>query len=302
MQILITGGTGFIGTYLCDYLLQQGYYLRVVSRNPKKHQHEAAKNYSFVGWDEDLHESTAWADVVINLAGENLFGSRWTDEVKERIYNSRIDATQQLVDAMRQNSEAERPELFISGSAVGYYGETGEGEVANEDYPAGDDFLAKVCRDWEATSQQAHELGIRVVNPRIGIVLEEDGGALAQMLLPFKLFAGGPIGDGTQHMPWIHMHDLIRGLWYPAEEQSLTGAYNLCAPEPVTMNRLAKSLGKALNRPSWLSVPEIALRIAVGEAAEFITADLNVIPQKLQDHGFAFDFLDVDNAVAEIVN
>ncbi|MGM0589903.1 MAG: TIGR01777 family oxidoreductase [Bacteroidota bacterium] len=301
MNILITGGTGFIGTYLSDYLLKQGYYLRIVSRHPDEHKKEAAKNYSFVGWDDQLAESMAWADVVINLAGANFFDQRWTDEIKTRIYDSRIESTKKLVEAMRETSSEHRPELFISGSAVGYYGNTPGGEVADEAYPSGEDFLAQVCVDWEHASKPAQALGVRVVNPRIGIALEEDGGALSEMLLPFKLFVGGAIGDGTQYMPWIHMHDLVRGLWFPVEAETMNGPYNLCAPNPVTMNELADALGAALHRPSWLKVPTFALRIAWGEVSDFLTASLNVVPQKLLEHGFDFHFLDVEDAVTEIV-
>ncbi|MEX0995392.1 MAG: TIGR01777 family oxidoreductase, partial [Balneolaceae bacterium] len=236
LKFLITGGTGFIGTYLRSRLLKEGHYVTIITRNPKRYQEEHSTNQRFIHWDEDLSDELAESDVVINLAGQNLVGVRWTDKLKELIYTSRIDSTRQLVDAMKKAKK--KPNLFISASAAGYYGDNGD-KVVDESTPPGNDFLAKVCQDWESEALQAKELGIRVAIPRMGIPLQDDGGMVAKMKLPFQLFVGGPVGDGKQYIPWLHMDDLCRALIYPVEHERLEGPYNVNAPNPVTMNELA---------------------------------------------------------------
>lgn len=297
-QILLTGGTGFIGKELRRLLLQEGHYLTIVTRSPKKYEDEKAKNQQFIAWDGDLTSAMNDADIVIHLAGENVFSQRWSDEVKKKIYNSRIDGTRALVDAMREADT--KPELFISASASGYYGDGGD-SIKTENYPAADDFLAKVCVDWEAEAQKAAELGVRVANPRIGIVLEKDGGAMEKMIPPFQFFVGGPVGDGKQYMSWIHRDDLINALLFPIENENVEGAYNVCAPEPVTMNLFADVLGDVMNRPVLFRVPKIALHIMYGEGAKPILDSIRMKPKVLQEHGFDFRYDDLEEALADIV-
>lgn len=297
-KVLITGGTGFIGNYLTQQLLKQGHYATIITRSPGKYAEKQAKNRSYTGWEDDLVSSMNEHDVVINLVGENLFGQRWTEEVKQRIYNSRIDSTKKLVDAMRESEN--KPELFISASAVGIYGDNGS-KVLDESDPAGNDFLAKVCKDWEEESKKAEDLGVRVANPRIGIVLEDNGGMIEKMVLPFKFGVGGPIGSGEQFVPWVHMTDLCNALLYPMENESVKGPYNACSPEPETMDTLAKKMGKVLNRPSFFRVPEFVLNIALGEAAKPVLSSLRVQPKVLQTSGFEFVFEDLEEALADIL-
>lgn len=296
-KIIISGGTGFVGSYLTTELLKQGHFISVITRSPGKYSEEQSKNLQYIGWGDDLAEAMEEADVVYNLAGESLFGKRWTDNVKKSIYNSRIESTRQLVDAM--SKAASKPELFVSFSAVGIYGDRGN-KVLDESTEPADDFLARVCIRWEEESQKAVNHGIRVANPRIGIVFEKDGGFLQLMKLPFLFFVGGPLGDGKQYLPWIHMNDACRGLIYPMENKDLSGPYNLCAPEPVTINHLADAMGKVLNRPSFFRVPEFALRTILGEAANPALASLNVQPKVLQISGFEFQFEDAEEALADI--
>jgi uncharacterized protein (TIGR01777 family) len=297
-KVLITGGTGFIGKYLTQILLKQGHYVTIVTRSPEKYSEKQANNRSFIGWDKELSAAMNEHEIVINLVGENLFGQRWTDEVKQRIYNSRINSTKKLVDAMRESEH--KPELFISASAVGIYGDSGD-KVLEESTPAGDEFLAKVCVDWESESKKAEELGIRVANPRIGIVLEENGGMIEKMVLPFKFGVGGPIGSGKQFVPWVHMTDLCNAILFPIENESIEGPYNACSPEPETMNVLAKKMGSVLNRPSLFRVPEFVLNLALGEAAQPVVSSLRVQPKVLQMAGFEFRFEDLEEALADIL-
>lgn len=298
MNILITGGTGFIGKELRETLLKAGNNLVIITRNPKKYEDESASNQRFISWDDDLVSEMENADAVINLAGENLFGQRWNEQVKESIYNSRIDSTRSLVEAMR--SAEKKPSVFISASASGIYGDQGD-TILTEAFEAANDFLASVCKDWEEESQKAGELGVRVVNPRIGIVLEEGGGALEKMIPPFKFFVGGPIGDGKQYMSWIHRSDLVKALVFPIENEKLEGAYNVCSPNPATMNEVAETLGDVMNRPSFFRVPKFALDIVLGEAAQPITGSIRMQPKKLQVTGFEFRFEELEEALADII-
>jgi uncharacterized protein (TIGR01777 family) len=297
-NMLITGGTGFIGQELRTLLLQEGHNITVVTRNPKKYEDESAKNQRFVSWDSDLAEVMNTVDVVIHLAGENLFSGRWTEEIKDRIYSSRINTTKALVDAMKKAES--KPKLFISASASGIYGNRGE-EILDEAESVGDDFLAKVCIDWETEAQIAVEFGVRVANPRIGIVLEKDGGALQKMIPPFQMFVGGPVGDGTQYMSWIHREDLLKALIAPIDYEQISGPYNVCAPTPVTMNMFARALGNAMNRPVLFRVPEFALKIAFGEGSKPILDSIRMKPGVLQEQAFDFRYDDLDEAIVDIL-
>lgn len=298
-NILITGGTGFIGQELRTMLLMEGKYLTVITRNPKKYADEAAKNQQFISWEDNLVKAMDTADAVIHLAGEGIFDQRWTDEVKKRIYDSRIETTRKLVEAMEQAES--KPEVFVSASASGIYGNRGD-DILDESEPADtDDFLAKVCIDWEAEAQKAAGFGVRVCNPRIGIVLEEGGGALEKMIPPFRMFVGGPVGDGKQYMSWIHRTDLCRALIYPLENSELSGPYNVCAPHPATMNELAETLGSVMNRPSIFRVPAFALKVAFGEGAKPIMDSIRMQPKALQVNEFEFHFEELEEALADIL-
>ncbi|TVQ01932.1 MAG: TIGR01777 family protein [Balneolaceae bacterium] len=297
-KILITGGTGFIGEFLVSDLLKAGHFVTILTRSPEKYGEKQAENRSYVGWEDNLSTLMDNTDVVINLAGENLFGKRWSNEVKEIIYNSRIDTTKKLANAI--NKAVSPPGLFISASAVGIYGDNGDA-MLDESSPSGNDFLARVCIDWERVSQEAATAGVRVANPRIGVVLEDSGGMLEKMKLPFQLFAGGPIGTGLQYVPWIHIGDLCRAILFPIENQEISGPYNACSPEPATMNELAKTLGKVMNRPSFFRVPEFVLKTVLGEAAQPALSSLRVQPKILQISGFEFEFEDLEEALADVI-
>lgn len=295
--MLITGGTGFIGQELRTLLLQQGFFITVLTRNPKKYEDESAKNQRFISWEDDLVSIMNEVDGIIHLAGENLFSGRWTDEIKNRIYSSRIDTTRILVNAISKADN--KPEIFISASASGIYGNRGDDWLA-ESEPLADDFLASVCKDWEAESQKAAVFGVRVANPRIGIVLEKNGGALQKMIPPFQMYVGGPVGAGTQYMSWIHRQDLLNALLLPLQNEKISGAYNVCAPIPVSMNDFADALGRAMNRPVIFRVPEFALKAAFGEGAKPILDSIRMKPEVLHKHAFNYRYDDLDEALVDI--
>lgn len=298
MNILITGGTGFVGEELRPFLLKEGHNLVIVTRNPKKHSDEAAKNQRFISWNDNLSLEMNEIDAVINLAGENIFGKRWTDEVKNRILESRIQSTRQLVEAMEKSEK--KPQVFISVSGSNIYGDSGD-SILDETAETADNFFADVCLKWEAESQKATDFGLRVVNPRMGVVLEKGGGALAQMVPPYRFFVGGPIGSGNQYMSWIHRTDLCNAFLFMIEKSELSGACNTCSPEPVTMNDFANTLGDVLNRPSFFRVPKFALDIVLGESAKPVTDSVRMQPKKLQIHGFEFQYEALEGALADIL-
>jgi len=298
LNILITGGTGFIGSFLCDRLARDGHFLTLISRSPEKYTEESAKNQSHISWDSDLSKAMDKADVVINLVGENLFGKRWTDEVKKRLYSSRIDLTNKLVDAMRESSTP--PDLMISASGINYYGDSGD-EVLTEEHGPGDDFLANLCVDWEAAAMKAHDLGVRVAIPRIAPVLEDNDGIIDKMKLPFSLFVGGSLGSGDQYLSWIHMYDMISALIVPIENPEISGPYNAASPNPVQMDEFASTMGRVMNRPSLFRVPEFVLNTVLGEAATPVLASLRIQPKVLQKAGFEFHFADLEVALGDIL-
>ena len=297
MNILITGGTGFIGGYLCSYLEERGERLMLLTRNPDKYTDTETRTHHRV--DSKLVPLMDEADAVINLAGENLFDQRWTSEVKKRIRTSRIEITSSLVKAI---SESEKPpEIMVSASGINYYKPRGDDEI-DENSPPGDDFLAQVCVDWEETAQEVEQYGVRLVTPRIGVVLQKEDGALAKMVTAFNLFAGGPLGEGSQFFPWIHMEDLCRSIMYAINQDKLKGPYNAVSPNPVRMKTFARELGKVLGRPSFFKAPEFMLKIALGESAEVITASINAKPSALIKADFTFNYPFVDAALKDILN
>lgn len=296
MNIVIAGGTGFIGEYLVDYLLRHKHTVTLLTRSSR----EKNNTVRSVQWDGKTLGS--WADVidgadaVINLAGKNIF-TRWSDENKRAILASRLNTTRALVQALKRASR--KPSVFVSASAVGYYGNTGSEDVS-ESHAPGNDFLAEVCRQWEEASHEAREAGVRVANPRFGIVLGKDGGALRPMTLQFNLLVGGYLGNGQQFFPWVHIDDLVRAVGLLLEQQNVDGPYNVTAPHPVRMKEFASTLGEVMHRPSWLPVPAFALRIVLGEASGLLLNGQRVVPEALVQQGFAFSFPTAREALQNI--
>ena len=278
-----------IGSLLTERLAKSQHVLVLLSRKPPSEIGGAKKQW--LAWQPgasgEWERAIDGADAVINLAGEPIAGKRWTPKQKEILRSSRIAGTKALVDAIAKAQI--KPKLMISASAVGYYGPRGD-EPLNEDAKPGDDFLARLCVDWEAQAQQAESLGVRVCLLRTGIVLAKGEGALKKMVPPFKMFIGGPLGSGRQCMPWIHIEDEVGLIQFLAENQRARGPFNGTAPAPVTMGEFSKTLGVVLNRPSWARVPPSVLALMVGEMAEMLLNGQRAIPEAAITLGFKFKY------------
>lgn len=290
MNVLIFGGTGFVGRYLTDELLANGYQVFVATRNRQKTANNLGNKAQVIEWDNNsplsIISELQEINAVINLAGESIGNRRWSNSVKQEILASRIRTTRAIVTAI--NERAIQPKVFINASAVGYYGPRQDDEIT-EIEEVGQDFLAQVCRDWENEAYNIKSGLTRVVTIRIGVVLGREG-ALNRMVMPFKFYIGGPLGTGNQWLSWIHINDLTSMIRFVIEHQELTGPINATAPEPVTMRGFCHVLGEVLNRPSWLPVPELILKIALGEMAEMLLHGQRVIPKKIRGAGFEFRF------------
>ncbi|MHB0968894.1 MAG: TIGR01777 family oxidoreductase [Thermoanaerobaculia bacterium] len=295
MRIVIAGGSGFVGEVLAAHLAPRG-DVAILTRNAAR-----VRLGRPVVWnpaaDGPWRDVVASADVVINLAGESIGEGRWTEARKESLRSSRIEPTRALAAVLRAHPRPDR--LFISASGTGYYGARGD-EVLDENAVAGDGFLARLAEAWEAAAREA-EGAARLVIPRIGVVLAPDGGALPRMLLPFRLFVGGPMGSGRQWMSWIHRDDLVALVAWSIDTPAASGIYNATAPQPVTNREFAHEIGKALRRPAWITTPAFALRFALGEMADaLLLSGQRVVPERLIREGFRFSRGSVAEALRDL--
>ena len=301
MKVLITGGTGLIGRALTQALLARGDQVVVFTRSPEKRRSAFPSAVTLAPWRPDPEHLRPWleeADAVVNLVGANIGERRWTAKRKEELYRSRVHAGRALAQAWEQT--ASRPQVLLQASAVGYYGDRGD-QVLTEDAPPGEDFLARLCVDWEASTQPVEALGTRRVILRTGIVLSTRGGALPRLLLPIRLGVGGPLGSGRFYMPWIHIQDQVRAMLFLLDREDTRGPYNLCAPEPVTNAELVRTLGRLLRRPTWFRVPTWVLRLVLGEMAIALLASIRAVPKRLQEAGFAFQFPHLEDALRDLL-
>jgi len=298
MKIFITGGTGFIGSHLSVSLQQKGHLVVAVGGR------DTGKTLSNVGvkyisadttkkgpWQEELKD----IDAAINLAGRSIF-KRWDETYKKSVYESRILTTRKLVEALPSGREI----TLCSTSAAGYYGDRGE-DILTESEPSGSDFLAKVCRDWEGEAFKAKDKGARVAAMRFGVVLGRDGGALEKMIPPIRFFVGGPIGNGRQWFPWIHIEDLISAIIFVLENKAVNGPLNFTAPESIRNIELVKTIAGILHRPAFMPTPSFMIRLILGEFGSSILASQRVIPDKLLKYGFKFKYPDIRSAVSNII-
>jgi uncharacterized protein (TIGR01777 family) len=296
-RILMTGATGFIGSHLVRALSARGDDVRVLSRRPRAGSRDIQYTPTERG---DWYREVSGTDVVIHLAGEPVIGGRWTAAMRKKILSSRVEGTRRLVEAMAEAKP--RPSVFVCASAVGYYGPRTGDDPADESAPPGSDFLAEVCVEWERAALEAESLGIRVVRARIGIVFGADGGALAAMLTPFKMFVGGPIGDGSQMVAWIHIDDTVRSVLFAIDDMKTSGAMNVVAPRAVSNAELSRAIGRALRRPSWLRVPAFVLKAGLGEASSAILTGQAARPRVLSEAGFTWQHPDLDEALADLMS
>lgn len=302
MHTIITGGTGLIGRALVDSLVADGHTATVLTRSPQRHQGSFGPGVELVRWDGS--SADGWghlvetADAIVNLAGEGIADGRWTPERKKRIVQSRVDAGKAVTEAIR--SATKRPEVLVQASAVGYYGPSDE-TILPESAPPGNDFLAQVCFDWEASSAEVESLGVRRAIIRTGVVISTQGGAFPKLALPFKLFAGGPIGSGKQYFPWIHIDDQVRAIRFLMENREASGPFNLAAPAPPTNKEFVQKLGKAMNRPALLPVPSFALKILFGEMSTVLLDGQRAVPAALERAGFGFTYPEATEATRDIL-
>ncbi|MCX6537782.1 MAG: TIGR01777 family oxidoreductase [Acidobacteria bacterium] len=304
MRILIAGGSGFLGTHLTTALTAAGHDVSILSRQADLESASRTRGSRTIVWIPD-GSTGPWAetcgpiDAIINLAGASIGEGRWSPARKTALVASRVNATRSLVRFVEQVSP--RPSLLINASAIGFYGDRGN-DVLTEDATAGSDFLATLCRDWETEARRAQSVETRVVLVRTGLVLDPRGGALARMLLPFKLFAGGSFGSGRQFVSWIHRDDWVALVLWLLAAQDVAGPVNATAPGPVTNTEFAGALGRALRRPSWLPVPAFALKVALGEmASPLLLFSQRVMPDRASRAGFSFRYATLERAFSNLI-
>jgi uncharacterized protein (TIGR01777 family) len=306
MHIFVTGGTGLVGNRLIETLLKRGDSVSMLTRRPEVAKAKWGERCTIVPGDPA--KAGPWMDAVkecdgvVNLAGEGIFNRRWSDDFKKQMYDSRILGTQNVVKALTDHpTRADgSPKVLVNASAIGYYGPHGDEELTEASPPA-DDYLAKLCVDWEKAANEAAKAGVRVALIRIGVVLDPAGGALQKLLPPFKMFAGGPIGSGKHFMSWIHADDLVGLTVFALERPNVQGPINATAPHPVTNKQFGNTLGKVLGRPSFMPTPAFMLRLMLGEVANVVTKGQNVLPRKALEAGYVFQYADLEGALKQLL-
>ncbi|MFW6063507.1 MAG: TIGR01777 family oxidoreductase [Chloroflexota bacterium] len=306
MRVILTGGSGLIGRALTDLLIGDGHEVIILSRSPGRLT-DLPQGVRAVGWDS--RSADGWghladgATAIVNLAAENLAGdgffpSRWTPERKRRIRQSRLDAGRAVVQAVEQVEN--KPEVLVQASAIGYYG-THKDKVISEEHPAGDDFLAQLCVEWEESTAAVEEMGVRRAIARTGLVLSAEDGSLPRVLLPYKLFVGGPFGDGQQWWSWIHLQDEARAIRFLIDREAARGPFNLTTPNPLTNDQFGRTLARVLGRPHYFPVPGFLMRALFGEVSMVVLEGQRVIPQRLQEMGFEFNYEQLQPALQDVL-
>jgi uncharacterized protein (TIGR01777 family) len=296
MHILLTGGTGLIGQKLCQLWTQEGHQITVWSRRPEEVPRRCGNAVRGIAHLSDLKDQPV--DAVINLAGAPIADRPWTRKRRTQLWDSRIGLTEQLLAWLEQR--VQKPQVLISGSAVGWYGDGGERELDETSQPVKEDFASHLCGAWEETAQRAEAQGVRVIIIRTGLVLANEGGFLQRLLFPFKCGMGGPIGNGRQWMPWIHIKDQIAAIDFLLRESDARGPYNLCAPAPVRNREFAKALAEVLHRPAFMRMPAIALKVLLGELSVLLLGGQRARPARLEEAGFIFRFTELSAALEDL--
>ncbi len=300
MRLLITGGTGFVGRRLVERALAAGHDVMVISRDPERARRQLPQSVR-IG-DDAMDFASSLPEAIVNLAGEPIADRRWSDPQKTRLVESRRHATRDVVALCEELARRDQPpEVLVSGSAMGYYGDQGDREVT-EETPPHDEFAHRLCQAWEAEALKAEAFGVRVACLRTGLVLDAGGGTLAKMMPAFKLGLGARLGDGRQYMPWIHREDLVGMIEFLLEKTSLSGPFNGSAPQPVTNAEFTRALGRHLHRPAALFVPSPLLKLGLGEMSRLLLTGACMRPKRFQEAGFTFRYPTLDDALAAIVS
>ncbi len=302
MRVIVLGGTGLIGKALVADLAKDGHEVVVLSRNPQRHSGGLPAGVRLEKWDG--RSARGWGELVggaaiVNLAGESIASGRWTETRKKAILESRVNAGRAVVEAVEMAKV--KPGVVIQSSAVGYYGPRGD-EIVTEQGRAGNDFLSWVCQAWEASTQAVEAAGVRRAIVRTGIVFSLEGGAFPLMLLPFRLFVGGKLGDGKQWMPWIHIADEVAAIRFLIDHPEAAGVFNLSAPYPLTNGVLSRLLGEIMRCPAWMPAPGFIMRAALGEMATLLLDGQRVIPDRLQQLGFVFQYPQAEGALRALLH
>ncbi|MEK4149405.1 TIGR01777 family oxidoreductase [Robertmurraya sp. FSL W8-0741] len=296
MRIAIAGGSGFVGNALTKRLIEQGHEVFILTRSPAKNG-----DIKYIQWlteGSDPAGQLKEIDVMMNLAGESIGAGRWTSTRKQLIVQSRLQTVAEVLQIMKQLPT--KPKVFLNASAIGFYGTSLHDRYTEADASAGSDFLASTVKQWEEKALEATHLNVRTVLCRFGIILDKKEGALPRMALPYKLFAGGNLGTGQQWMSWIHLDDVVNGIIFAIENENLSGSVNFTAPVPVKMEQLGKSLAQATNRPHWFPTPAFMLKALLGEMSLLVLEGQHVLPTKLQQAGYQFQYKEIASALADI--
>jgi uncharacterized protein (TIGR01777 family) len=307
MRVFVAGGSGMVGSRLVRALHQRGNQVVLLTRRPEAVRETLGPSCTVVAGDPvqpgPWAEAVDDCDAVVNLTGENLFNRRWNEDFKKRLRDSRVLSTRHVVEALarKPRTASGAPKTLVNASAIGYYGPRGDEELTEES-PPGDDFLARMCVEWEQAARAAEGQGVRVAVVRIGVVLGRDAGAIPKMLTPFKMGVGGPIGSGSQWLSWVHHADIVGILLLALDNPAAQGPVNGTAPQPVTNRDFARALGRALHRPAFLPTPGFGLKLLMGEVAEMLTTGQRVLPAKALALGYKFKFPDLDAALADVLH
>ena len=299
-KVVITGATGFLGKRIAEELITRGDEVTIFTRSINNVRQKIPNAYDYVEWNPELsnwYGKLEDKDAVVHLAGENVMAKRWNEEHKRNILSSRVEGTRSLVNAIGQLNN--KPEVFISASAIGYYGNSEK--PVNEDSEPGKDFLAEVVKAWEKEAGKVESFGVRRVSIRTGIVLDANEGALVPMIKQFKFFVGGPIGSGQQWFPWVHIEDVVKIFLFAVDNKNINGALNASSPNPIRMNEFCKTLGSVMQRPSFFKVPAFVIKVLFGEAAEVLLNGAQVIPEKTIKADYKFKFKTAEEALRDLL-